>query len=97
MKVVKMILKVALLPVIAVLWVVDLLANMLLTVGSYVIGPLMFFIFCCGIYTVVKQLWNQTLLLALIEGFCALIFFGAGWVIIMLEDVKERLMNCVRV
>ena len=45
MKVVKMILKVALLPVIAVLWVVDLLANMLLTVGSYVIGPLMFFIF----------------------------------------------------
>lgn len=96
MKVVKMILKVALLPVIAVLWVVDLLANMLLTVGSYVLGPLMFFILFCGIYTVVKQLWNQTLLLALIEGFCVLVFFGAGWFIIMLEDVKERLMNCVR-
>lgn len=96
MKVVKMILKVALLPMIAVVWVVDLLANMLLTVGSYVLGPLMFFILICGIYTVVKQLWNQTLLLALIEGFCALIFFGAGWFIIMLEDVKERLMDCVR-
>lgn len=96
MKVVKMILKVALLPVIAVLWVADLLANMLLTVGSYVLGPLMFFILFCGIYTVVKQLWNQTLLLALIEGFCVLVFFGAGWLIIMLEDVKERLMNCVR-
>ena len=96
MKVVKMILKVALLPVIAVLWVADLLANMLLTVGSYVLGPLMFFILFCGIYTVVKQLWNQTLLLALIEGFCVLVFFGAGWFIIMLEDVKARLMNCVR-
>ena len=96
MKVVKLILKVALLPVIAVLWVVDLLANMLLTVGSYVLGPLMFFILFCCIYTVVKQLWNQTLLLALIEGFCVLVFFGAGWFIIMLEDVKERLMNCVR-
>lgn len=96
MKVVKMILKVTLLPVIAVLWVVNLLANMLLTVGSYVLGPLMFFILFCGIYTVVKQLWNQTLLLALIEGFCVLVFFGAGWFIIMLEDVKERLMNCVR-
>ena len=96
MKVVKMILKVALLPVIAVLWVADLLANMILTVGSYVLGPLMFFILFCGIYTVVKQLWNQTLLLALIEGFCVLVFFGAGWFIIMLEDVKERLMNCVR-
>lgn len=96
MKVVKMILKVALLPVIAVLWVADLLANMLLTVGSYVLGPLMFFILFCGIYTVVNQLWNQTLLLALIEGFCVLVFFGAGWFIIMLEDVKERLMNCVR-
>lgn len=96
MKVVKIVLKVALLPVIAVLWVVDLLANMLLTVGSYVLGPLMFFILFCGIYTVVKQLWNQTLLLALIEGFCVLVFFGAGWFIIMLEDVKERLMDCVR-
>lgn len=96
MKVVKLILKVVLLPVIAVLWVADLLANMLLTVGSYVLGPLMFFILFCGIYTVAKQLWNQTLLLALIEGFCVLVFFSAGWFIIMLEDVKERLMNCVR-
>ena len=96
MKVVKLILKVALLPAIAVLWMADLLANMLLTVGSYVLGPLMFFILFCGIYTVVKQLWNQTLLLALIEGFYVLVFFGAGWFIIMLEDVKERLMNCVR-
>lgn len=97
MKVVKMILKVVLLPVIAALWVADLLANMLLTVGSYVLGPLMFFILFCGIYTVVKQLWNQTLLLALIEGFCILAFFGAGWFIIMLEDVKEKLMDYVRV
>ena len=97
MKVVKMILKVALLPVIAVFWVVDLLANILLTVGSYVLGPLMFFIIFCGIYTVVKQLWNQTLLLALIEGFCILVFFGAGWFIILLEDVKEKLMDYVRV
>ena len=97
MKVVKMILKVALLPVIAVFWVVDLLANILLTVGSYVLGPLMFFIIFCGIYTVVKQLWNQTLLLALIEGFCILVFFGAGWFIILLEDVKEKLMAYTRV
>lgn len=96
MKVVKLILKVVLLPVITVLWVANLLANMLLTVGSYVLGPLMFFILFCGIYTVVKQLWNQTLLLALIEGFCALIFFGAGWFIILLEDMKEMLLNCVR-
>ena len=96
MKVVKMILKVVLLPLIVVLWVVDLLANMLLTVGSYVLGPLMFFILFCGIYTVVKQFWNQTLLLALMECFCALVFFGAGWFIIMLEDVKEKLMDYTR-
>lgn len=96
MKAVKMIMKVVLLPVIAVLWVVDVLANLLLTLGSYVIGPLMFFILCCGIYTVVKQLWNQTLLLALMEGFCVLVFFGAGWFIIILEDVKEKLVDYIR-
>lgn len=96
MNAVEMIMRVVLLPLIAVLWVVDVLANLLLTLGSYVIGPLMFFILCCGIYTVVKQLWNQTLLLILMEGFCALVFFGAGWFIIMLEDVKEKLVDYTR-
>lgn len=96
MKAVKMIMRVVPLPLIAVLWVVDVLANLLLTLGSYVIGPLMFFILCCGIYTVVKQLWNQTLLLILMEGFCVLVFFGAGWFIIMLEDVKEKLVDYTR-
>lgn len=96
MKVVKMIMKVVLFPLIAVLWVVDVLANLLLTLGSYVLGPLMFFILCCGIYTVVKQLWDQTLLLTLMEGFCALVFFGAGWFIILLENVKEKLVDYTR-
>lgn len=96
MKVVKMIMKVLLFPLIAVLWVVDVLANLLLTLGSYVLGPLMFFILCCGIYTVVKQLWDQTLLLTLMEGFCVLVFFGTGWFIIMLEDVKEKLVDYTR-
>lgn len=96
MKAVKTIMRVVLLPLIAVLWVVDVLANLLLTLGSYVLGPLMFFIFCCGIYTVVKQLWNQTLLLALMEGVCVLVFFGAGWTIIILEDVKEKLVDYIR-
>lgn len=96
MKVVKMIMKVLLFPLIAVLWVVDVLANLLLTLGSYVLGPLIFFILCCGIYTVVKQLWDQTLLLTLMEGFCALVFFGAGWFIILLEDVKEKLVDYTR-
>lgn len=96
MKAVKMIMKVVLLPLIAVLWVVDVVVNLLLTLGSYVLGPLMFFILCCGIYTVVKQLWNQTLLLAIMEGFCALIFFGAGGFIILLEDVKEKLVEYTR-
>lgn len=96
MKVVKMIMKVVLFPLIAVLWVVDVLANLLLTLGSYVLGPLMFFILCCGIYTVVKQLWDQTLLLTPMEGFCALVFFGAGWFIILLENVKEKLVDYTR-
>ena len=96
MKVVKMIMKVVLFPLTAVLWVVDVLANLLLTLGSYVLGPLMFFILCCGIYTVVKQLWDQTLLLTLMEGFCALVFFGVGWFIILLENVKEKLVDYTR-
>ena len=48
-------------------------------------------IFGCGVYTVVKQLWSQTFLLALMEGACFLVLFGASFVIVTLESWNHHL------
>ena len=38
-----------------------LMAKWLLTLSSYVVAPLMLYIFGCGIYTVYRQTWDQFL------------------------------------
>ena len=39
-----------------------LMAKWLLTLSSYVVAPLMLYIFGCGIYTVYRQTWDQFLI-----------------------------------
>lgn len=95
MMVLRLIKKVILLPVILILQIANIIANLALNIGSYLMGPLMLFVFGCLVYSVIRQMWNHTFLLTLIEIGCALIFFGAGAVIILIEDVKRKLMGCL--
>lgn len=91
MMLVKMTMKVALLPVMLAVGAVSVLSKVMLNLGSYIMGPLMFFVFCCGIYTVVMQQWTQFFILALIELACVTVFFGAGWIVFLLEDLSAAL------
>lgn len=47
-----------------------LMAKRLLTLSSYVVAPLMLYIFGCGIYTVYRQTWDQFLILLVAEFLC---------------------------
>ena len=91
MKLIQILLKIIILPLLLLTAAVQVLFAALTNLSCYVIGPLMLFIFGCGVYTVVKQLWSQTLLLGLMEGACFLILFGAGSVIVALESIHHRL------
>ena len=63
-----------------------LMAKWLLTLSSYVVAPLMLYIFGCGIYTVYRQTWNQFLTLLVAEFFCFVLFVGAT---AMVEGVER--------
>lgn len=54
-----------------------LMAKWLLTLSSYVVAPLMLYIFGCGIYTAYRQTWNQFFILLVAEFICFVLFFGA--------------------
>ena len=58
-----------------------LMAKWLLTLSSYIVAPLMLYIFGCGIYTVYRQTWNQFLILLVAEFGCFLLI-TAGTVIV---------------
>ena len=58
-----------------------LMAKWLLTLSSYIVAPLMLYVFGCGIYTVYRQTWNQFLILLVAEFGCFLLI-TAGTVIV---------------
>ena len=57
-----------------------------LTLSSYVVAPLMLYIFGCGIYTVYRQTWDQFLILLVAEFLCFVLFVGAT---AMVEGVEK--------
>ena len=56
---------------------VAFLALMAKWLSSYVVAPLMLYIFGCGIYTAYRQTWNQFFILLVAEFLCFVFFFGA--------------------
>ena len=53
---------------------------------TYVVAPLMLYIFGCGIYTVYRQTWDQFLILLVAEFLCFVLFVGAT---AMVEGVEK--------
>lgn len=92
----RILLKIWTLPLILIIGILHALLNGLMKLSCYVIGPLMWFLFGCGIYTVIHRFWSQTFLLALMEAACFLFLFGASFVIVTLENWNDSLGRFLR-
>lgn len=83
--------KIVLFPISLFVAFLALMARWLLTLSSYVVAPLMLYIFGCGIYTAYRQTWNQFFILLVAEFGCfVLIFMGA-----LIADAAERFSSWV--
>ena len=67
--------KIVLFPVSLFVAFLALMAKWLLTLSSYVVAPLMLYIFGCGIYTAYRQTWDQFFILLVAEFICFVLFF----------------------
>ena len=67
--------KIVLFPISLFVAFLALMARWLLTLSSYVVAPLMLYIFGCGIYTAYRQTWNQFFILLVAEFICFILFF----------------------
>ena len=69
--------KMVLFPVSLFVAFLALMAKWLLTLSSYIVAPLMLYIFGCGIYTAYRQHRTQFFILLVAEFICFVLFFGA--------------------
>ena len=67
MFILRILLKTALLPVVLILLLVKVIVKVGMQISSIILGGLILFVAGCLIYTITKQAWSQTFLLALIE------------------------------
>ena len=88
--------KVVLFPISLFVAFLALMARWLLTLSSYVVAPLMLYIFGCGIYTACRQTWDQFLILLVAEFICFILFFGATAITEGIGRFSEWLSRTVR-
>ena len=71
--------------------IITLVIDLAAKVSCLILGPITVFILGCAVYTICKHAWSQTFLLALMEGACFLVLFGASFVIVTLESWNHHL------
>ena len=96
MKLIKLPFKIFVFPVIALLWLVTMLAKVTVKIVCYIAGPVMLVLLGLIIYVITKQRWDDLFILGCMEGICILILFGVTWMIANVQDVNELLIEFIK-
>ena len=83
----KLMLKILLLPVAFLLRFLCFIWNLLMQLSLWVLSPIMLFVLGCGIYSVVRASWTDVFLLTLIEMGLFAAAVGAGGIMELMEMV----------
>ena len=87
--------KMVLFPVSLFVAFLALMAKWLLTLSSYIVAPLMLYIFGCGIYTAYCPDWTQFFILLVAEFSCFVLFFGATAITEGIQRFSEWIWDIV--
>ena len=92
----KLLMKVFLLPVMLVLFVLRVLVKIGIELSSIVLGGFMLIVFGCIIYAIVQQMWPSMWILVAMEAGLILLTAGAGAVEFILEIASESIGSVMR-
>ena len=87
----KLLMKILLLPIVLVLFVLRVLVKIGIELSSIVIGGLMLIIFGCIIYAIIQQMWSSAFILIAMEACIIMATFGAGLLEGFLQIAQESL------
>ncbi len=92
----KLFVKILLLPVLLILGILRLLVKIGINLSSIVLGGLMLIVFGCIIYAIVQQMWSSMFVLLAMEAALVLITSGAGAFEFLLQEASESLGGFMR-
>ena len=87
----KLLMKVLLLPIMLVLFMLRALVKIGIELSSIIIGGLMLIVFGCIIYAIVQQMWSSAFILIAMETCIIMVTFGAGLLEGLLQIAQESL------
>ena len=93
----KLVLKILLLPVAFLLRFLCFIWNLLMQLSLWVLSPVMLFVLGCGIYSVVRASWTDVFLLTLIEMGLFAAAVGAGGIMELMERLCERVEDVLTI
>ena len=93
----KLVLKILLLPVAFLLRFLCFIGNLLMQLSLWVLSPVMLFVLGCGIYSVVRASWTDAFLLTLIEMGLFAAAVGAGSIMELMERLCERVEDVLTI
>lgn len=92
----KLLMKVLLLPVMLVLFVLRVLVKIGIELSSIIVGGLILIILGCIIYAIVQQMWPSMWILIAMEVVLIMVTAGAGILDLLLEDAMLSLGGLMR-
>ena len=96
MRIIKLIGKILLLPVVLLLGILRLLVKIGLEVSSLILGALMLIVFGCIIFTIIQHTWNSMWILIVMEVFLVMITAGTGVIQGVLDIASDSLSGFMR-
>ena len=92
----KLLMKVLLLPVMLVFFVLRVLVKIGIELSSIILGGLILIIFGCIIYAIVQQMWPSMWILIAMEAVLIIVTVGAGILDLLLEEAMLSLGGLIR-
>ena len=92
----KLLLKILLLPVMLVLFVLRVLVKIGIELSSIIVGGLILIVFGCIIYAIVQQMWPSMWILIAMEVLLIMATAGAGILDLLLEEAMLSLGGLIR-
>ena len=90
---VKLLIKIFILPVLLVVGVARLLVSLTINIYGFVSFWFWILLAVITVMTVIYQKWDQTVIMVVLGAVSFAILFGAVWVQVTLEDISEMLMS----
>ena len=87
----KLLIKVLLLPIMLVLFVLRVLVKIWIELSSIIVGGLFLIVFGCIIYAIIQQMWPSMWILIAMEAILIMVTDGAGILDLLLEEASINL------